>query len=336
MNTLKAVGLKLTATFTFTILALLARYLGQNGYPIGQVAFARGFGGLLIVMAVYAWRRELAGVWRTRRIGGHFLRGSIAALGTFAFAGAYARLPVVDVTAISFLAPLITTIFAALLLRERVQIYRWAAVIAGFSGVMLTVAPYIGVTDRAVTASMLAGVILALLNAIGAGFAPVQIKRLSDTESTGSIVVYFSVFVTVIGLLTLPFGWTVPHNGAELMALVGLGLTGAFGQLCLTASYRYGVPSLLAPFEYASLIWAFILGYAVFGEIPTVFVVIGSLVVTAAGLFTIWRDRVHRLGAERERAAADVDVAIAAAETMAPVGKADKPSDSKNADTIRR
>ncbi len=321
MNTLKAVGLKLTATFVFTILALLARHLGQGGYPIGQVAFARGFVGLLIVMAVYAWRRELGGVWRTKRIGGHFLRGSIAALGTFAFAGAYARLPVVDVTAISFLAPLITTIFAALILRERVQIYRWTAVIIGFSGVLLTVAPYIGVTDRAVTASTVAGVILALLNAIGAGFAPVQIKRLSDTESTGSIVIYFSVFVSVIGLLTLPFGWLVPHTRFDWMAFIGLGLTGGIGQFCLTASYRYGPPSLLAPFEYSSLIWAFILGYAVFGEIPAALVIAGALVVTAAGLFVIWRDRAHRLGAERERAAKDLDVALAATETMPPTGK---------------
>lgn len=328
MNTIKAVGLKLIATFLFTILALLARYLGRNGYPLGQVAFARAFVGLLIVMAVYAWRRELGGVWRTRRVGGHFLRGSIAALGTFAFAGAYARLPVVDVTAIGFLAPLITTIFAALLLREQVQPYRWIAVIVGFGGVLLTVAPYIGITDRAITLSTVVGVILALLNAIGAGFAPVQIKRLSDTESTGSIVIYFSVFVTVIGLMTLPFGWTVPRSGGEVMALAGLGLTGAFGQLSLTASYRYGVPSLLAPFEYASLIWAFILGYAMFGEVPDGLVIAGSLVVTAAGLFVIWRDRVHTLGAERERAAADVDVAIAAAETMMPP---DVPQQSKGA-----
>lgn len=321
MNTFKAVGLKLTATFVFTILALLARHLGQAGYPIGQVAFARGFIGLLIVMAVYAWRRELAGVWYTKRVGGHFLRGSIAALGTFAFAGAYARLPVVDVTAISFLAPLITTIFAALILRERVQIYRWTAVIVGFSGVLLTVAPYIGITDRTITASTVAGVILALLNAAGAGFAPVQIKRLSDTESTGSIVIYFSVFVSVIGLMTLPFGWLMPLNAFDWLAFIGLGVMGGVGQFCLTASYRYGPPSLLAPFEYASLIWAFILGYLVFGEIPTAFVVAGSLVVTAAGLFVIWRDRVHRLGAERERAAKDTDIALAATETMPPTDK---------------
>lgn len=321
MNTLKAVGLKLTATFVFTILALLARHLGQAGYPIGEVAFARGFVGLLIVMAVYAWRRELRGVWYTKRIGGHFLRGSIAALGTFAFAGAYARLPVVDVTTISFLAPLITTIFAALILRERVQIYRWTAVIIGFSGVLLAVAPYLGVTDRAVTSSTIAGVVLALLNAAGAGFAPVQIKRLSDTESTGSIVIYFSVFVSVIGILTLPFGWLVPQTPLDWIAFIGLGVTGAVGQFCLTASYRFGPPSLLAPFEYASLIWAFILGYAVFGEIPTAFVVAGSLVVTAAGLFVIWRDRVHRRGAERERAAKEMDVALAATETMPPTEK---------------
>jgi drug/metabolite transporter (DMT)-like permease len=203
-------------------------------------------------------------------------------------------------------------------LSERVRSYQWAAVTAGFSGVLLTVAPYIGVTDHAITAATVLGVVLALLNAAGAGFAPIQIKRLSDTESTGSIVFYFSIFVMLFGLVTLPFGWTMPTNNIEVMALIGLGLMGGIGQLCLTESYRYALPSLLAPFEYASLIWSFILGYAVFGEVPTLFVVAGSLIVTAAGLFVIWRDRVHRKGAERESAAETAEAAIAAAETAAP------------------
>jgi drug/metabolite transporter (DMT)-like permease len=299
MNNFKAISFKLASMFMFTVLALFVRHLSQT-FPWGQIAFTRAFLGLIPVLVFYAWRRELSGALKTRRIGGHIVRGSIAAFGTFCFIGAYARLPVVDVTTITFLSPLITVVFAALFLKERVYIYRWTAVIIGFSGVLLMLVPHMETTNQDFSTAALIGIGLALLNAVAAAGATTQIRRLQETESTAAIVLYFSMFVSVIGLLTLPFGWRMPQTGDEVMALVGLGLVGGVGQIFHPAGYRYASPSLLAPFEYTAMIWALVLGYAVFGEVPTVWVVAGALVVIAAGLFVIFRERQLGLKALRE------------------------------------
>lgn len=299
MNSFKAISFKLSSMFMFTVLALFVRHLSQT-FPWGQIAFTRAFLGLLPILIIYAWRGELAGAMKTRRIGGHILRGSIAAFGTFCFIGAYSRLPVVDVTAITFLSPLITVVFAALFLKEKVHIYRWTAVVIGFSGVLLMLVPHMDAANQDLSAAALIGIGLALLNAVAAAGATTQIRRLQETESTVAIVIYFSLFVSAIGLLTLPFGWRVPQTSEEVMALAGLGLVGGIGQILHTAGYRYAPPSLLAPFEYSAMVWALILGYAIFGEVPTSWVVAGALVVIAAGLFVIFRERQLGLKTLRE------------------------------------
>lgn len=300
-NSFKAIGLKIASIFLFVILASLIKHLGQD-YPAGELAFLRAFLGLGPVLAFYAWRGELAGVWRTQRIGGHILRGSIAVSGTFFFIGAYARLPMVDVTAIGLLAPLIMVVFAAWFLKERVHVYRWSAVGIGFVGALLMLFPYLGLTMHAVTSTMMIGVLLAFLNAVCAAGASTQIRRLSETESTASIVVYFSLFVALAGLATLPFGWRVPQTQEELLLLIVLGLIGGFGQIFHTASYRFASPSLLAPFDYTAMIWAFVIGYFFFGELPTLYLIGGALIVSGAGLFVIWRER--QLGLKRLRESA--------------------------------
>lgn len=310
-DSFKAIGLKLASTVLFVILAAIFRQLGQEGYPAGELAFLRAFIGLGPILALYAWRGEIPGALKTKRIGGHIVRGSIAATGTFFFIAAYARLPVVEVTAIGFLAPLITVIFAAIFLRERVRIYRWSAVIVGFLGAMVMVAPYLGVTAYVVTEEMFLGAIFAVLNAVCAAGAMTQIRRLQETETTASIVLYFSLFVSLAGLLTLPFGWRVPQTSYEICMVLLMGLIGGFGQILHTSSFRYASPSLLAPFEYTAMIWAFLIGYFFFGELPTVYLVTGALIITGSGLFVIWRET--QLGLKRSRetafaaAAADAD-----------------------------
>lgn len=319
MNNFKAISLKLASMFLFTVLALFVRYLGQT-FPWGQIAFVRAFLGLIPVLVFYAWRGELLGAMRTRRIGGHLVRGSIAAFGTFCFIGAYARLPVVDVTAIAFLSPLITVVFAALFLKERVHVYRWTAVTIGFSGVLLMLVPHMETTNENLSTGALVGIGLALLNAVAAAGATTQIRRLQETESTAAIVIYFSLFVSLVGLLTLPFGWRMPQNGTEIMVLLGLGLVGGVGQIFHTASYRYASPSLLAPFEYTAVIWAFVLGYLVFDEVPTPWVMAGAAIVIVAGLFVIWRERQLGLKALRESpfAPAPAEADTAPAEPVRP------------------
>jgi drug/metabolite transporter (DMT)-like permease len=188
------------------------------------------------------------------------------------------------------------------MLKERVRIYRWSAVGIGFVGVLVMLAPHLDPRQLAShTPAQTLGAMLALAAAFFNAGAVIQTRRLTDTETTSSIVLYFSLFCALGGLLTLPFGWIVPSL-PQLAALITVGVFGGLSHILLTESYRYAPASLLAPLDYTALFWAFILGYWFFGELPTGTVYLGSAIVAGSGLFVIWRER--QLGLERARARA--------------------------------
>ena len=146
-NALKAILLKIASALIFAVMAVLVRYLGA-AYPVGQVVFFRSAFAIVPVVVIYAWRRELEAAIRMGRPFGHAGRGLTAIGGMFCNFSALARLPIVDATAISFAAPLITVAMAALLLKERVRIYRWSAVVVGFIGVMVMLVPHLDAARR--------------------------------------------------------------------------------------------------------------------------------------------------------------------------------------------
>jgi drug/metabolite transporter (DMT)-like permease len=302
MNILRAVLLKLVSAFLFSMMSALVRYV-SDVTPVGQMVFFRSAFGILPVIVIYAWRRELMTAIRTTRVFGHLGRGTISVVGMFLNFAALARLPIVDVTTITFASPLITVALSAIFLKERVRIYRWSAVAVGFVGVVVMLWPHLDVARYTGAASVSAtvGALFALGSAFTNSGSVVQTRRLTDTETTSSIVFYFSLFCTVGGLLTLPFGWIVP-SAPQLAALIALGVIGGVSHILLTESYRYAPASLVAPLDYTSLLWAFILGYWAFGEVPTATVYVGAVIVAGSGLFVIWRER--QLGLERARARA--------------------------------
>ena len=302
MNLFKAISLKLVSALLFALLSALVRYCGETGVPLGQTVFFRSAFAILPVVMIYAWRRELMSAVRTTRPLGHLGRGAISVVGMFLNFAALARLPLVDATAISFAAPLITVAFAAWFLGERVRIFRWSAVAVGFAGVIVMLWPYLNLSQYAAggTATQVAtiGAICALAGAFTNAGSVIQTRRLTDTETTSSIVFYFSLICALAGLATLPFGWIWP-DGWQLAALIGTGLVGGLAHILLTASYRFAPASMVAPFDYTTMVWAFILGYAMFGEVPTIYVYVGSAIVAGSGLFVIWRER--QLGLRRVR-----------------------------------
>ena len=304
MNLPKAFLFKALSALLFALLAACVRYLGEQGVPLGQMVFFRAAFAIVPVLLIDAWRRELAGVIRTERPFGHLLRGAISMAGMFLNFAALARLPLVDATAISFAAPLITVAFAAFFLGERVRVYRWSAVAVGFVGIVVMLWPYLNIAQYAVggsaTAAATVGVLCALLAAFTNAGSVIQTRRLTDTETTSSIVFYFSLFCAVAGLATLPFGWIWP-NATQLAVLIGAGVTGGLAHIVLTTSYRYAPASLVAPLDYTTMIWAFVFGYFLFGELPTIYVFIGGTIVAASGIFVIWRER--QLGLRRVREA---------------------------------
>jgi drug/metabolite transporter (DMT)-like permease len=295
-----AILIKVLSVLLFAFMSALVRYVGESGVPLGEVVFFRSVFALIPVVLIYAARRELASAVRTRRPLGHLARGSISVAGMFLNFAALARLPLVDATAISFAGPMITVALAALVLSERVRAYRWSAVTVGFAGVLVMLWPYLNL-GRLVTAGSAESTIGAMC-ALGAAFtnalAVIQTRRLTDSETTSSIVFYFSLICTVVSSAILPFVWQTPTL-PQVVALVAIGVLGGLSHLLLTESYRYAPASIMAPFDYLALLFAFVLGYAAFGEIPTVYAYVGAVVVVLSGLFVIWRER--RIAARRAR-----------------------------------
>lgn len=311
MHSGKGIALKLVSALLFAVMSALIRYLGVR-YPLGEVVFYRSAFALVPVLTVYAFRGELAAVVRTERPLGQAGRGVISVVGMFCNFGALARLPLVESNAISFTSPLFSVMLAALVLKERVRIYRWSAVIVGFVGVLVVLSPHLSgeeLTIAMASATSLAGVLYGLSGSVANAGTVIQTRRLTQSESTSSIVFYFSLICAAAGLVTLPFGWLAPTVG-EFMVLAAIGMLGGLAHIFLTESYRYASASMVAPFDYTAMIWALVLGYAMFGEAPTPMIVLGSAIIAASGLFVIWRERQLALMLRR-----DADAGIAAAAT---------------------
>jgi drug/metabolite transporter (DMT)-like permease len=135
--------------------------------------------------------------------------------------------------------------------------------------------------------------------AVCGALAQVFVRRLIHVETTTCIVFYFSLTSTVLSLLTIPFGWVWP-TPEEAALLIAAGLMGGFGQIALTESYRHADASVIAPFEYTSMLLALAAGYFLFAEVPTLGMLAGAALVVLAGLIIIWRER--QLGIERGKA----------------------------------
>jgi drug/metabolite transporter (DMT)-like permease len=292
MNTSKGIVLKLISAVFFAVMSALIRYLGAR-YPIGEVVFYRSAFAIVPIVIIYALRGELAATVRTERPFGQATRGALSIVGMFCNFGALARLPLIEANAISFTSPLISVALAALFLKERVRIYRWSAVTIGFLGVLVVLAPHLSgdeLTIAMASTASVAGVAYAVAGSITNAGTNIQTRWLTQSETTSSIVFYFSLICALAGLATLPFGWLTP-TGPEFAVLAAIGFLGGTAHLLLTESYRYAAASVVAPFDYTSMIWALLLGYAMFGETPTLMIVLGSAIIASAGLFVIWRER---------------------------------------------
>jgi drug/metabolite transporter (DMT)-like permease len=296
MNYLKAIVFTLISSVMFAAMSALVRYVGET-VPVGQVVFFRAAFAIPPVLLVYAWRRELFAL-RTKRPLGHLGRGLSSVGGMFLNFASLARLPVVDATAFSFSAPLITVVFSVIFLKERVRLYRWTAVFIGFFGVIVMLWPHLDLKQYsgAVLSTSAIGAMLGIAAAVFNSGSVIQTRRLTGSETTPAIVFYFSLICAIAGLATWPFGWHSP-DALQLAALIGTGILGGLAHILLTESYRHAPASLVAPFGYSTMLWAFVFGYLLFGEIPVPLVFAGAAIIAAAGLFVLFRER--QLGLRR-------------------------------------
>ncbi|WP_295046282.1 DMT family transporter [uncultured Paracoccus sp.] len=297
-NPMQGILLKCASVAVFTVMAALIKATSETAaVPPGQQVFFRSLFAIPVILAWLAMRGELSVGLRTVRPIGHVYRGVI---GTAAMAlnfWALALLPFPEVTAIGYASPLLVVIFAAMFLGEDVRLFRLSMVGMGLTGVVIVLSPqFTAQADPDPYRTL--GAVVAFGGAVTAALAQLFIRKLVQDERTSAIVFWFSFTSTMLGLATLPFGWVMPDATTAAM-LVGSGILGGVAQILLTSAYRFADASLVAPFEYVSMLLAIAIGWYVFAEAPTHVVLLGAALVITAGILIIWRER--RLGLERNR-----------------------------------
>lgn len=297
MNPFRGILMKVCSVSVFTLMAVMIK-ASADEVPPGEAVFFRSFFAIPVILAWLISRGNLRHGLDTSNPMGHFWRGLAGTCAMGLGFTAVGLLPLPEATAIGYAAPLLTVIFAAMFLGEEVRVYRLSAVFFGLLGVLIVLSPRLSVTAE-VSPLQTVGAMAGLLGAVFAALAQVFIRKLVHNEATAAIVFYFSVTSALLSLLTIPFGWAMP-SATGAAQLVFAGVLGGIGQILLTEAYRAAPASVVAPFEYVSMLLAILLGYAIFAEVPTLRTVAGASLIVMAGLIILWRER--QLGLQRAAA----------------------------------
>ncbi len=291
-----AVVLKLSALFLFTAMSALVKALSED-FPSGEMVFFRSVFAIPVIIIWLTARGELAHGFVVKKPMGHFWRG---VLGTTAMGLTFtglSLLPLPEVTAIGYATPIFTLILAAVMLGERIRMIRIGAVAISLLGVLVMIWPRLGSAEMEFTATI--GALCVLGATLARGFVQIHIRQLVQVDHPAAVVFYFSVTASVLSATTIFFGWTMP-NWEQAAILIAMGLIGGVAQILVTSSYRFGQASMLAPYDYTSMLFAIIIGYFWFDELPTISILIGAALVIAGNVVVIWRE--HQLGLERGKA----------------------------------
>ena len=249
-------------------------------YPIGQILFFRGFFGIVFYLFIIP-RGRLHNFYQTKRPGLHSLRCIAGLIAIVAIFIALRKLPLATVVSISFAAPIFTTIFSIFLLSERVGVYRWLAVLVGFIGILIITEP--GISELNIY------YIFPIIFCLGLSYVAITLRQLSSSEPVWLISLFFSIAITLLSFLTIPFGWVMPSlNHFVILSLIGI--FGGVSNLWLSQSYKYSEVSLVTPLKYLTLVFAIIFGYFIWDEIPTIKTLIGSFLVIISTLIIFRRE----------------------------------------------
>lgn len=292
---LQGIAFKVTSVCVFLLMSTLLK--ASADIPPGELVFFRSFFALVPILIFMRSRGPLVSGLKTRHPYRQAARGIVGTTSMLLGFLALTRLPLAEAITINYATPLMIVVVGALFAGEIVRLYRWSAVLVGLVGVGVIVTPQlIGVSSTDPGATL--GVIAALAATVLGGFTALLVRQLVETDRSVTVVFYFSAIASIISLATVPFGWRMPTL-EQAGLLVGAGFAGGIGQILLTESFRRADMSVVAPFEYASLVLSIIVGYFVFQDMPTISMVVGGLIVTGSGLFIIFRE--HSLGINRNK-----------------------------------
>jgi drug/metabolite transporter (DMT)-like permease len=276
-------------SLTLVFMATLVKHLGEH-IPAMEIFFFRSLIGFFLVLAV-CWRDPFEAL-RTKRPGMHFVRGAVGAIGNACFFWTLTHMLLADAMSLQFSRPLFMIPLAMIFLGEVAGWRRTGVSLAGFCGILLYARPF--------TAGFDPGVFVGALGALVGGLVVICIKRLQTTERTRVIMFYYAFWNAVLAAVPAAIWWVTP-NAYELAVLAAVGFLGISGQALITHGLSQGEATVLVPLDYSRIVYAAIVGYLVFNEIPGPWSFAGMAVIVACSLYLVLTEKKRQ--APREPAA---------------------------------
>ncbi len=277
---MRGIFFMIAAVASFTVLDSTAKYL-SNDLPVIEIVWARYISSLVLFAVIFP-SASVSEALKTTRPGMQIGRALLLVGATISIFFAVHYLPLAETYAISFMSPFLAALFAMVILGETVSGQRWIAISLGFVGVLIVIQPGRDVISWAVVFPMLMAVLWALYQVVT--------RLLSATEPPLTTLFFTMATGAIVLTAIVPFFWVMPEPGAWL--LIGfMGMVGLLGQWLLIKAYALASSSLLAPFAYSQIVWATLIGYAVFGDFPQWTTTAGVIIVIVASLLVIRTSR---------------------------------------------
>jgi S-adenosylmethionine uptake transporter len=263
----------------FTMNDAIGKWLVQD-YSVGQLLFIRSIAALVVLAPLIRNRPD---IWRTlpKRKGLHFLRIVLVAAEVACFYWAVRYIPLADAFMYYLAAPIFVAALSIPLLGERIGLHRWSAIIIGFIGVIIILGPG--------QASFSMPALIAVAGSLILATMMVMTRILTEVDGL-ALITWQTLGVAIAGAITLPFYWVTPSL-PDFAFLCGLGLVAMAGHFSINHAFRICEANVVAPFQYTTLLWAFILGYIVWGDVPTLQGWVGSTIIISSGLYIYVRER---------------------------------------------
>src|ERR1044072_263489 len=273
------IGLMLLGVFLFCINDAVGKWLVAT-YPVAQFLLIRSASTLLL-LSPFIWRAGRAAFWNAPRPGLQLLRCALSTGEVVLFFWAVMYLPLADAITFYLAGPIYVTALSALLLKEKVGWRRWAAVLVGFLGVVIALRPS--------AATLTLPALIALTGSVCFALLMIVTRMLRDTHDTVLMSTQMaSTFA--FGAVAAPLGWVTPSL-YDLMFLSGFGVVSVIALFSINRSLKLAPASVVVPYQYTMLVWAILLGYLVFGDVPDRFMLLGSAIIVAAGLYIFHREQ---------------------------------------------
>jgi drug/metabolite transporter (DMT)-like permease len=275
------VGLRIFSATAFACMSGLLKLASGHGVNTAEMIFYRNAGALPIV-ALWITLGPGWGAIRSRQPMAHVTRSGLGLVAMLLSFGTLSLLPLGEATALTYAAPILSTLLSAIFLREIVGLHRWAAVAIGFAGVLIVVHP-------AGESLPLLGVAIGISAAFGQAAVMITVRQISRTETIASIVFWFTTLTMAAGALMLPF-FGHSHGAATYAMLFGAGLCGGIAQITMTASLRHAPVSVVMPFDYLQIVWGIVFGWLITTMPPTPTTIGGAMLIAASGIYTAFRE----------------------------------------------